>query len=165
MFAHDAQVKVFTGPNATTMTVPVVRNPTLYPDTVPFHDRPAGTAQKPFEGSVTTGAAGAGERTPATSGFLEFSVPATADNAKAVIRATASLPADLDLYLQKKEADGSWSGDIASGTSAELTGETMTTNRLTEGTYRIEVHNWAGPPGNEVPVKATFYNSADEPGT
>lgn len=41
----------------------------------------------------------------------------------------------------------------------------MTTTRLAPGTYRIEVHNWAGPPGNGVAVKATFYNSAGEAGT
>jgi uncharacterized protein len=41
----------------------------------------------------------------------------------------------------------------------------MTTGRLNPGTYRIEVHNWAGPPGNQVPLKATFYNTAGEPGT
>jgi hypothetical protein len=83
---------------------------------------------------------------------------------------TAALPpltglADLDLYLQRRTADGSWSGDIASGTTGELTGETMTTARLGAGTYRIEVHNWAGPPGNQVALKTTFYNSAGVPGT
>ena len=53
---------------------------------------------------------------------------------------------------------------MASGASGELTGETMTTTRLGPGTYRIEVHNWAGPPGNQVSLSTTFYNSAGEPG-
>ena len=168
MFANDPQVGVFTGAGATSVTVPVVRNPTLYPDTVPLEqsDNTApGPAQAPFKGTVTTAAAGAGVRSAATSGYLEFTVPAGVDNAKAVIEATATMPADLDLYLQRKAADGTWGSDIASGASGELSGETMTTARLTAGTYRIEVHNWAGPPGNEVPVKATFYNSANQPGT
>jgi hypothetical protein len=40
----------------------------------------------------------------------------------------------------------------------------MSFGRLSAGNYRIEVHNWAGPPGNLVSVKATFYNSAGQPG-
>jgi hypothetical protein len=83
----------------------------------------------------------------------------------AVVQATPAMPADLDLYLQRQAADGSWGGDIVSGTSGELTGETMTTTRLGPGTYRIEVHNWAGPPGNQVSLHTTFFNSAGEPGT
>jgi predicted acyl esterase len=167
MFANDPQVTVFTGPDATAVDVPVVPQPTLYPDNVPLEQgaAPSGPAQAPFSGSVTTGAAGAGVRTAATSSYLEFEVPAGVDNAKAVVEATATLPADLDLYLQRRQADGTWGADAASGASSELTGETMTTGRLTAGTYRIEVHNWAGPPGNQVPVTATFYNTAGEPGT
>ena len=41
----------------------------------------------------------------------------------------------------------------------------MTTTRLGSGTYRIEVNNWAGPPGNEVALKTTFFNSAGEAGS
>jgi uncharacterized protein len=167
LFAEDARVTVFTGPDATSIDVPVVRNATLYPDTVPLElgAPPVGPAQKPFQGSVTTGAAGAGERNATTSRYLQFTVPQGVDNARAVIEAKPSLPADLDTYLQRRESDGSWSDDIASGESADLTRETMTTTRLWPGTYRIEVHNWAGPPGNQVPVKATFYNGAGVPGT
>jgi uncharacterized protein len=125
-----------------------------------------GPAQAPFDGSVTTLAPGASVRVDGvTSQFVEFSVPDGVDNAKAVVQATPSLPADLDLYLQRRAADGSWSADIASGASGELTGESMTTTRLGPGTYRIEVHNWAGPPGNQVAVRTTFYNSAGVPGT
>jgi hypothetical protein len=46
-----------------------------------------------------------------------------------------------------------------------LTGEMMTTTRLGPGTYGIEVHNWAGPPGNQVALHTTFFNSAGEPGS
>ena len=100
-----------------------------------------------------------------TSQFVEFTVPEGVDNAKAVVEATPAMPADIDLYMQRQAADGSWGADIASGASGELTGETMTTPRLGAGTYRIEVHNWAGPPGNQVALRTSFYNSAGEPGT
>jgi hypothetical protein len=39
---------------------------------------------------------------------------------KAVVQATPSLPADIDLFLQRRSADGSWGDDIASGVSGEL---------------------------------------------
>jgi len=168
MFAQDLQVTVFTGPDATSVEVPVVPGATLYPDTVPLTDQEAttpGPAQAPFDSSVTTLAPGGGVRVEGvTSQMVEFEVPEGVDNAKAVVQATPTLPADLDLYLQRQAADGSWGGDIASGASGELTGETMTTVRLGPGTYRIEVHNWAGPAGNNVALRTTFYNSAGEPG-
>ena len=169
MFAEDVQVNVFTGPGATSVNLPVVQAPTLYPDTVPLTEEAEvqpGPAQAPISASVTTLAPGGGVRAEGvTSQFVQFDVPEGVDNAKAVVKATPSLPADLDLYLQRRQADGTWSGDIASGAAGELTGETMTTARLSPGTYRIEVHNWAGPAGNQVAVNATFYNSAGEPGT
>ena len=46
-----------------------------------------------------------------------------------------------------------------------LDGETIGKRRLTPGHYRLEVHNWAGPPGNEVAIKLTFLNSAGKPGS
>jgi uncharacterized protein len=167
LFAQDLQATVFTGPGATSVDVPVVPSPTLYPDTVPLSEDEAvepGPAQAPISSSVTTLAPGAGVRVEGvTSQVVQFDVPDGVDNAKAVVKATPSLPADIDLYLQRRNADGTWSGDIASGASGELTGETMTTARLTAGRYRIEVNNWAGPAANQVAVDATFYNSAGEP--
>ena len=121
MFAEDVQVTVFTGPGATSVDVPVVPGATLYPDTVPLTQEEVvapGPAQAPVDGSVTTLAPGAGQRVDGvTSQFVEFTVPDGVDNAKAVVQATPSLPADLDLYLQRRAADGSWGGDIASGAS------------------------------------------------
>ena len=167
MFAQDVQATVFTGPGATSVDIPVVAGATLYPDTVPLSEEEVvepGPAQAPISTSVTALAPGAGVRVEGvTSQFVEFDVPESGDNAKAVVGATPSLPADIDLYLQRRNADGSWSGDIASGASGELTGETMTTARLGPGTYRIEVHNWAARPqpgGGQDDV----YNSAGEPG-
>jgi hypothetical protein len=169
MFAQDLQVTVFTGADATSVDVPVVPGATLYPDTVPLTEQDEATpgpAQAPFDASVTTLAPGAGVRVEGlTSQMVEFEVPEGVDNAKAVVEATPTLPADIDLFLQRQAADGSWGDDIASGVSGELTGETMTTTRLGPGSYRIEVHNWAGPAGNDVALVTTFYNSAGEPGT
>ncbi len=168
LFAGDVQVRIFTGPGATSVNVPVVADATLYPDTVPLSEDEVvepGPAQAPISSSVTMLASGAGVRVDGvTSQFVHFDVPDGVDNAKAIVKATPTLPADIDLYLQRRTADGSWSGDIASGASGELTGETMTTARLTAGRYRIEVHNWAGPAANQVMVDATFYNSAGERG-
>lgn len=127
---------------------------------------PSGPAQPPVEGTVTTVASGAGARVDGiTSQFIEFTVPDGVDNARAVIVATYPSPADIDLFLQRRTESGEWGDDLASGTSGSLTDETMNTGRLDPGSYRIEVHNWAGPPGNQVSVKATFYNSAGEPGS
>jgi hypothetical protein len=127
---------------------------------------PVGTAQAPISTSILVGAAGAGNRVaPLTSTYFEFSVPAGADNASMVAQATPLLPADIDLYLQRQLPDGTWSGDVASGTSGSLSDEVLTSGRLLAGsTYRLEAHNWAGPP-NTLDLELTFYNSAGVPGT
>jgi hypothetical protein len=167
LFAQDVQVTVFTGPDATALDLPVVPDATLYPDTAPLSTdtTPTGPAQAPVEGSVTTAAPGGGQRVvDVTSQFVPFEVPANADDAKAIIDATPTLPADLDLYLERQAADGTWA-DVASGAGSDLDHETMTTTRLKPGKYRIEVHNYAGAPGNAVAVKATFYNSAGKAGS
>ena len=79
------------------------------------------------------------------------------------MKATYPLPADIDLFLQRQNPEGTWS-DFSSGESGSLTDESLTFGRMPEGTYRIEVHNCAGPPGNLVSLKATFYNSAGQAG-
>ena len=115
---------------------------------------------------MTTAAPGAGTRIEGvTSQYFEFTVPDGVDNASSTIAATPDAPADIDLYLQRRTSDGGWTGDLASGATGELTGERMTTGRLIAGSYRIEVHNWAGPPANHVALRTSFYNSAGEPGT
>ncbi len=167
LFAIDPQVTVFTGDGATRVDVPVVDNPALYPDDMPFEDNvPTGPAAAPIDRTVMT----AGPGTPAriaglTSQFIEFTVPENSDTASGDVTATVSLPADIDLYLQRRLADGGWSADIATGGSADLSRETMKIDRrLQPGTYRIEVHNYAGPPGNAVKVTAVFRNSTGVPG-
>jgi hypothetical protein len=148
--------------------VPVIEAAKLYPDTVPLSlgaPREPGEAQAAVEGSTTTAAPGAGQRQDGlTSTFVEFDVEPGKDNATTEVLATPALPADLDLYLQKQNADGSWTGDLSSGASGSLTEEVMRVESLQPGHYRVEVHNWAGPPGNDVAVKVTFLNSAGEPG-
>ena len=167
LFAIDPQVTVFTGENATRIDVPVVDKPALYPDDVPLvEDAPTGPAAAPIDRTVTTAAPGAPLRIAGlTSQFIEFTVPENSDTATGDVTATVSLPADIDLFLQRRLVDGSWSGDIATGGSASLSGEAMKIERrLTAGTYRIELHNFAGPPGNSVRVQAVFRNSTGVPG-
>ncbi|MGH2761060.1 MAG: CocE/NonD family hydrolase [Thermoleophilaceae bacterium] len=167
-FATDPQVTVFTGPAGTSVEVPVVEGAQLYPDTVPLSlGAPVepGEAQASIEGSATPAAPGAGVRQEGlTSAFFEFDVEEGKDNATTEVFATPSAPADIDLYLQKQNADGSWSGDLSSGASGSLSEETMKVEGLQPGHYRVEVHNWAGPPANEVALQITFFNSAGEPG-
>jgi hypothetical protein len=126
----------------------------------------AGAAQAPVTGSVTTKAPGLGERIPGvTSEYFEFDVDSVHDNAAMQGRVTPTLPADLDLYLQRRNDDGTWS-DAGTGTNGgALDGETIGKNNLTAGHYRLEVHNWAGPAGNQVAIKLTFLNSARQPGS
>ena len=79
-------------------------------------------------------------------------------------RVTPTLPADLDLYLLRRDDDGTWSEAGSGSNGGAFDGETIGTERLTPGHYRLEVHNWAGPPGNEVAIELTFLNSAGQPG-
>jgi predicted acyl esterase len=165
VFAVDPQVRVFTGAAGTRVTLPVVPEATPMRDTVPFEGAvETGPAQAPVSATVTP-TLGLPARAPGTTtAFLEFDSLAQFDNAKAAVTAVPSLPADIDLYLQRRRDDGSWSGDIATGGSSALNGETMTTGRLAPGRYRIEVHNWLGLPGTSVALNVRFENSAGEPG-
>jgi hypothetical protein len=169
LFAADPQVSVFTGPEGTSLRVPVVGAPTLVADTVPLEaaeNVADGPAQAPVEGTVTTAAPGGGTRVGGlTSQYLEFDVSAEHDNASMEGLVTPSEPADLDLYLQRQGADGAWT-EVASGANdGSLEAERIATGRLTPGHYRLEVHNWLGPPANDVAVALTFFNSAGDPGT
>lgn len=166
-FATDPRVTVTTGPAGTALRVPAVASPRLVADTVPLEINPGevGEAQATIRGSVTPAAPGAGTRTPGvTSEFLEFDVADDKDNANLIAGAVPSMPADIDLFLQRQNADGSWGEDLASGTSGSLTEEQLRMPRPAPGHYRVEVHNWAGPPATRVDVTLTFVNSAGEPG-
>jgi hypothetical protein len=128
----------------------------------PSTTSPPGVAQGPIVQTVIVPAPGAGQRVcAATSGCLEFTVPAGADDASMHVEATPATPADVDLYLQRKLDDGTWSADIVTGTSGSLSNEQLDMGRLTPGaTYRIEAHLWAGLPGTSIALTATFFNSA-----
>jgi len=168
MFSEDPNVTVFTGGDATAFALPVIPNATLYPDNLPLEaaggPAPTGPAQSPIEETVTVTAPGAGVRTSATSAFVEFDTVEGADNARLSALAKPSAPADVDLYLQRRNADGSWSGDLATGGSSSTESETLEHGRLAPGHYRLEVHEWAGPPNLQVPVKVTFYDSTGHAG-
>ena len=164
LFAVDPQVTVFTGAGGTRVTLPVVPGAKLAADTVSLDRAVAGPAQPPISGTVTPTLGLPARAAGTTTAFFEFDSLASYDNAQATVGAVPSLPADIDLYLQRRRDDGSWSGDIGSGGSSALDGETMTTGRLVPGRYRVEVHNWAGLPGTSVALTIRFQNSAGEPG-
>ncbi|MFD2093307.1 CocE/NonD family hydrolase [Blastococcus deserti] len=165
-FAVDPRVTIATGPGGTSLQVPVVAQPVLVDDTVPFsEDQPAqaGPAQPEEQASVTP-ALGGPARTPATVAVHEFDVRENFDNAALLISAVPSLDADIDLYLQRQNSDGTWSADLASGGSSSLTEESLRYATPAPGRYRIEAHNWAGAPGTRVDLTLTFLNSVGETG-
>jgi hypothetical protein len=161
-FAVDPRVTIATGPGGTVLQVPVVGSPTLVEDTVPFdEDQPAvaGPAQ-PEETASVTPTLGGPQRTPVTVAFHQFEVQEGFDNAALLIGAVPNLDADIDLYLQRQNADGTWSADLTSGGSSSLTEESLRYSSPAPGIYRLEVHNWAGAPGTRVDLTLTFLNSA-----
>jgi uncharacterized protein len=168
MFALDPQVSVFTGEGGTGLRLPVVDDPGLYSDELPLDDPagiPPGEAQAGIDGAVTPTAAGAGVRAgDVTSAYLEFDSEEGRDNARAVVKATPGSPADIDLYLQRKLPDGSWSDDIAAGESSSTENETLEAGRLRPGRYRLEVHSYLGAPATPVALELRFFNRSGEPG-
>jgi hypothetical protein len=166
-FAVDPLITVHTGPSGTALRVPVAANPTLVADNVPFDILPeqAGEAQETKRASVTPLLPGAGNRVAGvTSEFVEFDVLEGKDNANLIVGAVPAMPADIDLYLQRQQADGTWSGDLRAGVSSSTDQEQMLVPKPAPGHYRVEVHNWAGAPATRVDVSMIFVNSAGEPG-
>ena len=166
-FAVDPLVTIATGPGGTVLQVPVVGpagagRPTPFPST---HDQPAeaGPAQAEEQASVTP-TLGGPARTPVTVAFHEFEVLDGFDNAALLVSAVPSLDADIDLYLQRQNADGTWSADLTSGGSSSLTEEPLRYATPAPGVYRVEVHNWAGAPSTRVDLTLTYLNTAGEAG-
>jgi hypothetical protein len=159
-------VTVATGPGGTVLQVPVVGAPALADDTVPFSldDGAAGGPAQPEETASVTPAAGAPQRTPLTVAYHEFDVQEGFDNAALLVSAVPSLDADIDLYLQRQNSDGTWSADLTSGGSSSLTEEQLRFADPAPGRYRVEVHNWAGAPGTRVDLTLTYLNAAGETG-
>ncbi|HEV2087991.1 MAG TPA: CocE/NonD family hydrolase [Cryptosporangiaceae bacterium] len=165
-FAVDPNVTVYTGPGTTALRVPVVASPTLVADTVPLSLRPkkAGPAQATIRGSVTPPLGGP-ERVPdVTTATFEFDVVDGKDNADMLVGAVPAMPADVDLYLQRRRADGTWSGDITSGADGSLEREQLRLSRPAPGHYRIVVHNWLALPATRVDLTVVFVNSDGVPG-
>jgi len=165
-FAVDPNIVVHTGPAGTALRVPVVPAPTLAADTVPFQLGPAepGPAQATVKGSVTPPVGGPERVEGVTTEYFEFDVESGYDNAHLLVGAVPAQQADIDLYLQKRRADGSWGPVLASGTSGSLSEEELSLALPPPGRYRVEVHNWAGLPQTRVDLTVTFVNSAGEPG-
>ena len=46
-----------------------------------------------------------------------------------------------------------------------LAHEKIATGRLDPGRYRLEVNNFAGPPGNKAAIKLTFFDSDGQRGS
>ncbi|MGH3443126.1 MAG: M14 family zinc carboxypeptidase, partial [Nitriliruptorales bacterium] len=121
-------------------------------------------AQEPVEGSVNVPAPGAGARSPATSGFLEFDVEQPQGRLEVTV--TSDTVLDPDLYLQVQLEDGSWSDDLAEGETGRSFLETLTHRGVDPGHYRLEVHNWAGAPGPaDVGIEFTGRPKVDNPST
>ena len=166
LFAVDPRVTIATGPGGTVLQVPVVDAAMPVEDTVPFSldDGTAGGPAQPEETASVTPALGAPQRMPATVALHEFDVREDFDNAALLVSAVPSLDADIDLYLQRQNADGTWSADLTSGGSSSLTEESLRYADPAPGRYRIEVHNWAGAPGTRVDLTLSYLNAAGEPG-
>jgi hypothetical protein len=169
-FTIDPNVSVFTGPEGTNVTIPVVSAPRLVADDVPIEEAesiPDAPAQPPVEGTVTTAAPGGGVARidGVTSHYFEFDVSAEHDNASMEGVVTPAQPADIDLYLERQLADGSWEAVPGEPNGGELDSEQIAAGRLTPGHYRLEVHNYVGPPANEVAIKLTFFDSDGNPGS
>jgi hypothetical protein len=168
-WSNDPQVTIYTGPGKTAFSLPVVANPTTYDDS-PLRladsqpQLPPGPAQRGIHASQPIAAApGAGFRSPVTSAFYEFDV--TQDNASALkVDALFTAPGDYDLFLQRRNVDGTWSIDLASGTSGELDSEHLTKTYPQPGHYRLEINNWGGSPANVADLKLTFLDRDAQPG-
>jgi predicted acyl esterase len=169
--SNDQDITVYTGPEKTEYGLPVVSGATLFND-VPLREVyppepdpiPVGPAQPGASGSVFVPAPGVGVFVePVTAVGFEFDIQDGFDNASLEAVATPATPADIDLYLQRQLEDGTWSDEITSGASGELTHERLTAGRQEPGRYRILVHNWAGGP-TDVELQITFFNQNGEPG-
>jgi len=164
----DRQITVYTGPEDTTYSLPVVPQFTLYRD-VPLwasypEPVPIGPAQPGIEGDVAVPAPGAGVAIePVTAASFEFDSLEGYDNAALEVLATpSSPPADIDLYLQRQTSDGEWE-DVTATESSDTSKEVLTAGRLERGHYRVVVHNWLGGP-QQVHLELTFFNGNGEPG-
>jgi predicted acyl esterase len=165
-FAVDPLITVHTGRGGTVLRVPVVSNPRLLADNVPLQLLPKkpGDAQQTITASVTPPLTGPERVAGVNTAYLEFDVLEKPDNNAMVVGAVPAFPADIDLYLQKQQVDGSWGPTVITGGTPELTHEGFVLSQPADGHYRLEVHNWAGLPATRVDVTISFVNSEGFPG-
>ncbi len=127
----------------------------------------AGTAQPTIQADVTTlaPAADAEQDLQSVAGATyEFDVKSGFDNTAMLIEASYNDPADIDLYLQKQAADGTWT-DVASSINSSLNAESLRYLNPTPGHYRLLVEEYLGAPLLNVHLAISFYNSLDQPGS
>ncbi|HSK23140.1 MAG TPA: CocE/NonD family hydrolase [Egicoccus sp.] len=170
----DLQVSVHTGPGTTSAyTLPLDADAVVHPDVERFEATAEvapldGPAQAPASGTVVVVAPGAGVIVePATAAAFEFTVEDGFDNVTLEAVATPATPADLDIYLQRRLDDGTWSENLAAGAGGDLDREALTytvPSGIEAGGYRILVHNWAGAP-NQVGVEVSFTNADGDIGS
>jgi len=108
-------------------------------------DVPRTAPQAPVQATMTLGPPTTFFRTPLTSAYHEFDVEPGHTALHADIDAPTSL--DVDLFLQRRVSDDTWSDDLASGTSGVPGREQLTYNDPPPGRYRIEAVNFLGAPG------------------
>jgi hypothetical protein len=122
-------------------------------------------AQSSVRAKVLVPATGAGTMVePATAKAFELDIkgsPDGFDNARIEVLATPTVAADLDLYLQRKQPDGSWL-TVGTGANSDLDKEHISARRQPAGRYRVLVHNWSGGP-QRVNLVVTFFNQRNRP--
>ena len=94
----------------------------------------------------------------------EFDVKSGFDNARLTTDAAYAGPADVDLYLQQQQADGTWA-DVASAISSRLDGESLQYGNPAPGHYRLLVEEYLGAPLLNVHLTTAFYNSLNQRGS
>jgi len=165
LFSVDPRVTVFTGPDGTSLELPVVQKPRLVPDTVALEPAPPlGPAAPTYNAQIATSI-------PSQQGALllgavhEFTVPEGTDNARMEAVATWSTGGDIDFYLEKFEsASNTWS-TVVQATSNDVGEEQAIAGRTDPGRYRFRVWNITAPLGTTVDMTATFFNQAGATGS
>ena len=168
------EVTIYTGPDDSRYDVPwsttfaTVDDIDIPVPGVPDFELPDAPAQPPECGNVLVPAPSAGviRADGVTVEYFEFEALPQYGNAKLEVVATPSTPADVDLFLQIKQEDGTWSEDLGAtgGASGSMENETMSYLMPVPGTYRVGVVNWAGQPALDVEVCVTFFDAAGNAG-
>ncbi len=164
-FGGDPRITVFTGPDDSELTLPVIPNATLYDDVAPLREPvtpvtfPIGQPQPGASGTVTL-APGGGLQIAPFAAPIEFEIEEGYDNATITTVATPAR-GDVDLYLQQLLGE-EWA-TVDAEESSNIANETMVTTRQPPGHYRILIANFAATPG-QVTYEITFRNQQGQSG-